>query len=355
MHTATVLNNGQVLIAGGLSAPGVSLSDAEIYDPTTGTFRQVMNRMTVRRNFHTAERMRDGRVILVGGDDGTRAVENSEIFTPGSDPALTGTFASVSGSPGLSDIGTSQLLNGDIMVTGGHREGLTGGYCSCTATRISPQSDGTLSYSWSGYRYTWTAGTAAPVAVCVGGQAQTTMESGFVLMAGGWCGGWSMHSGFWENASIYDPTTMVWAEVSPMAVQRYGFTLTSLRGGNVLAVGGLGDSSALRSTEVFHAPRGPFSAGPDMAVQREFHRSIRLDPTHSAYVMICGGEDASGGRTPVTEIYGEVENRMYRVSDMAQARSQHTATRLSDGRVLIVGGRSASAALSSAEIFLPGP
>lgn len=349
LHTATLLDDGRVLIAGGETAPGRVLQSAEIYDPAIERFHRVGDLMNARR-FHTAERMPDGTVLLIGGDDGNQAWQNAELYTPGNSAFIT-----IPGAHGLAAPGTSQLSGGDILVTGGHRTGLGGGFCSGATTRISLRNGRIISSSAGGYPYTWTAPGSLSMPVFVGGHGQVTMASGSVLMAGGWCSGWSMHSSVWENAATYDPSTSTWAQVGPMSAQRHRFTLTALRSGNVLVAGGFDANSALRSTELFQASVRRFTAGPDMAVQRAFHQAVRLDPARSGYVLICGGEDDRGVSHGVTELYGEATARMVRMPDMLRARSQHTATRLADGRILVVGGRDATGALSTAELFTPGP
>jgi len=86
-HTATLLQNGKVLIAGGHRGrrPSVAIyASTEIYDPATGTFRTASNMMQ-RRHKHDAVLMADGRVLIVGGaDERDRegAYRTAEIYNP---------------------------------------------------------------------------------------------------------------------------------------------------------------------------------------------------------------------------------------------------------------------------------
>ena len=69
--SATLLNDGRVLVVGGLSAAGhgtatTSNAGAEIYDPKTGTFTEA-GAMSVNRDFHTATLLSDGKVLIAGG------------------------------------------------------------------------------------------------------------------------------------------------------------------------------------------------------------------------------------------------------------------------------------------------
>src|SRR2546423_1821912 len=65
--TATLLQNGDVLVAGGYDASNNSLASTEIYDPGTGTWSQAHS-MNISRGYHTATLLKDGRVLVVGGD-----------------------------------------------------------------------------------------------------------------------------------------------------------------------------------------------------------------------------------------------------------------------------------------------
>lgn len=113
-----MLLDGTVLIAGGArtgGGPPVTLDTAEIYDPGTGLCAATAHNMNVVRQNAAAILLNDGRVLIIGGDDGNDALLSCEIY----DPALqTFTFT------GALNVGHTlafayKLHNGDVVVAGG--------------------------------------------------------------------------------------------------------------------------------------------------------------------------------------------------------------------------------------------
>lgn len=70
-HTATLLRDGRILIAGGVGDGWTFLSSAEVFDPRSGR-SEAVGKMSVARECHTATLLRDGRVLIVGGHRGRR-------------------------------------------------------------------------------------------------------------------------------------------------------------------------------------------------------------------------------------------------------------------------------------------
>jgi len=119
-HTATLLKDGRVLITGGFKGAGNSftvLDSAEIFNPNNNTFTSVGN-MTTPRTFHTATLLLDGRVLIAGGNSdvaGTN-LNSAEIFNP-----ITNTFSSVGNLNSKRFYHTENLLSdGRVLIAGGN-------------------------------------------------------------------------------------------------------------------------------------------------------------------------------------------------------------------------------------------
>jgi hypothetical protein len=92
-HTATLLTNGKVLVAGGSDGAGHDLSSAELYDPITGKWTETGSMNRAHYNNY-ANLQSDGNVLVFsGGYDGVKVFndkQNQELYNPG-----TGTWTVV--------------------------------------------------------------------------------------------------------------------------------------------------------------------------------------------------------------------------------------------------------------------
>jgi hypothetical protein len=78
-HTATLLDTGQILFAGGIDSTGTPLKTAELYTPATQTSIAVSD-MSTARVLHTATGLKNGQVVVIGGGDGSVTLRSAEIF-----------------------------------------------------------------------------------------------------------------------------------------------------------------------------------------------------------------------------------------------------------------------------------
>ncbi len=115
-HTATLLPNGTVLVAGGHDGFG-NLAAAELYDPVTGIWRTTAY-LNHQHYEHTATLLRNGKVLVVGGYDGEFLRTYAELFDPVSETWTdTGSLATKRGEH------TATLLrNGKVLVAGGYND-----------------------------------------------------------------------------------------------------------------------------------------------------------------------------------------------------------------------------------------
>ncbi|CAF2132567.1 unnamed protein product [Rotaria magnacalcarata] len=242
-HTASVLTNGKVLVAGGsyAGAPMNStefgkvlvaggsynnqvLNSAELYDPSAGVWT-VTGSMNNTRFSHTASVLANGNVLVAGGEDYLGyIIENAELYDPS-----TG-FWTLTGSMNSARYlhTASVLTNGKVFVAGGHN-----GSFSLVSAELYDSSTGvwTLTGSMNNARFSHTA---------------SVLRDGKVLVAGGFNGSFLL-----ESAELYDPSTGVWTVTGSMNNTRYDHTASVLTNGKVLVAGGIHDNQATDSAELY--------------------------------------------------------------------------------------------------------
>ena len=114
-HTATLLLNGQVLIAGGMERNGVFYRSAELYDPAIGNFSLTKGNMSTQRVGHSATLLPSGKVLIAGGWSKEGLLATAEIYDPNT--ALFTPTGSMSVARG--DFTATLLTDGRVLVAGG--------------------------------------------------------------------------------------------------------------------------------------------------------------------------------------------------------------------------------------------
>jgi hypothetical protein len=227
-HTATLLTNGKVLIAGGADTDptGMGLASAELYDPSTGTFTQTGS-MAVGRYLHTATLLQNGKVLIVGGalTSSSEPVATAEVYDPD-----IGAFTTTGAMATAREQHTATLLaDGSVLIVGGTTSPGTGDSQGTATAEIYDPSTGSFSIT----------GSMAEARTL---HTATLLPSGQVLVAGGGD----------ENstAEVYDPATGTFSITGGMEIGRSGHTATLLPNGSVLVAGG-GIFAGLASAELY--------------------------------------------------------------------------------------------------------
>ncbi len=303
-RTATLLQNGQVLLTGGVDNSSNVYSSAELYNPTTQTF-SATGRMYEARFLHTATLLPNGKVLITGGNSNTTQLSTAELYNP-----ATGTFSYTGNmSTARSEHSATLLKNGQVLVAGGNSNG--------TAELYNPSS-----------------GTFTPTGSLTTARSQhtaTLLENGTVLVVGG-----QYLSSVLASAEIYNPTAGTFtATTGSLNDASYDHTATLLNNGNVLIAGGEnGSVYGLARTEIYNPASQTFalSANLDAAVSLQSATAL-----NTGMVLIVGGLTNSGV-TATAQLFNPSNQTITRLGSLEIARASHTATLLNDGTVLVAGG-----------------
>jgi WD40 repeat protein len=314
-HTATLLPNGKVLVAGGTGA-NTLLASAELYDPVTGSWTATGSATAF---FTTATLLQNGKVLVVGGGSGS-----AQLYDP-----TTGSWSATGSlTPPRLKHTVTLLPSGKVLVAGGFD---TSGTDIAVAQLYNPAT-GTWSITGS-------------LATARNSHTATLLPSGKVLVAGG--GIDAPGGGVLDSAELYDPATGRWSITGSLTTPRGGHTATLLPSGEVLIAGG-DDINFLASAELYDPATESWSTTGSLAAAREYDTATLLP---NGKVLVAGGFGyGPTGFLANAELYDPGTGNWSAAGDLATARSLHTATVLPNGNVLVAGGFR-NGALASAELY----
>jgi hypothetical protein len=308
VHTATLLQSGEVLVVGGCAVNGCELDDrartTELFDPKTERFR-AGPALARPRVGHAAVPLRDGSVLIVGGWQGSEPTASAELYEPERGFSRLPPMTTPRGG-----FTATLLADGRVLIAGG----TNGNGTLRSAELFDP---GSRTFRRTGSMRARRAAHAA--ALVLGGR---------LLVAGGSADGKVLAS-----AEIYDPLTGRFTKTGPMTLPRHKHAAVALRGGSVLVLGGSNDRDfrgRYRSAEVFDARRARFVRVGQMT-QARFKLPDAVVRLPSGRVLVAGGASQA-------DLYEPARRRFRPITGTGATLSFSTATVLRDGRVLVVGG-----------------
>lgn len=435
---SVLLQNGSVLIIGGETGSGTSVTTCELFDPLKGTLRAAAPMIT-QRSWCSPVLLRDGRVLVVGGLRNQTPIKLCEIYDPASD-----TWSATADLNQARYKNTITLLgDGRVMVSGGLSTASATSYTQSVEiydpatgawTTVAPLPwprahqvstllpDGRVLVA-GGYPYdyasalydvagdTWTANSTSngPLSFPTGEASLTLLPNGKALYVGGWGGS----EGMSVKCALFDPATERWTSTGSISVRRSGHRAILLPNGKVMIIGGHTNTgnadkncTSVESCEIYDPTLGSWSIGPSLPQQMSYfcatllpsgeiflagggereigftvknylsgtyllsrralgwtpsgncsssHAEGALTQLADGRLIISGGSGDCRGltQTQSTELYDPATGTWRSVAGLARARSRHTMTLLTGGRILAVGGRYGNSPIDRCELFDP--
>jgi hypothetical protein len=309
-HTATLLRNGKVLVAGGYSGPlgTVVLASTELYDPSTNGWSDAAP-MLIPHASHTAALLPDGKVIVASGRSSGGDTVEAETYDP-----ATNVWSKAGNLAVARTSATAQVLtSGKVLVIGGDGTANPGAELYDPAT-----------HSWSQLPNTSTHHV----------DVASRLSNGKVLVLGDESN-WS-----YQFSATYDPMSNTWSSISRPPISLA--SAVQLANGKVLFVRNLTPNSDSRLTELFDPVLDKWTPAARMDINGVWGtatalpggRALVAGSPMSGEILGCG----PGASCSNAEVYDAAKDAWTVTSGMATSRGQHTATLLTNGKVLITGG-----------------
>jgi len=334
-HTATLLPNGNVVVAGGENN-NLVLDSSEVYSPTFSSWT-VTGNLNVARSNASAALLPSGAILIAGGcvaDCLGATTASAETYNSVNGKwATTGAMATA-----RTYFGMVLLPSGQILVAGGCT-GLNANGCNGVTNKAEIYNPSTGKWTPTGSM------TAAR-----GSLTATLLPNGKVLVAGGINGAGNPLG----TAELYNPATGKWTATGKMITARDEHTATLLSTGSVLVAGGENAAGVTTTkTELYNPSTGKWTATGKLNTSRLEHTATML---MNGNVLISGGNNVTANATTVlssAELYSPSTGKWTNTGSMSVARVGHTATLLTSGAVLASSGSDANNDWTSAELYQP--
>ncbi len=339
-HTATLLDNGRVLVVGGRSASGnAALNTAQLYDSSTNTWINAGN-LSAARSRHTATRLRNGKVLVIGGQHNGATLSSAEIYDPATN-AWTSAASMATARERHTATAAAVGIGDDVWVIGGTN---TNNALLNSIERYSASTNSwfTFSATLNDARHSHTA---------------TALTNGDIVIAGGntlVISGFNVSPDSLQSVEVLRALTVTVERLADMRYERSQHSATLLPSGRVMVMGGVRDTTTpqyLTNVETYDAASDTWTEDPAMGNARAAHTSTLL-PT-GALLAVGGRTGANAVAETTTMARMATYSSTLSSGGSCGERVQAATTLLADGRVLITGGARSGGVLSDAFIFNP--
>ncbi len=345
--TATTLQNGKVLVAGGAILGNLTTNTAELYDSATGTFAATGSMHQARLGF-SATRLQNGKVLVAGGGNDTQvALKTAELYDP-----ATGTWSTTGNMKESRQQHSVVLLNdGSVLVAGGNI-----GRAPCTAAACVNTIAESELYNPSTGQWQKVGDMTIPRSFFT----TTLLSTGKVLAVGG-----RIHTGpdYFDYhaiawADLYDPTTKKWTATGTMSISREDHSVVLLANGQLLVMGGTTvdfNGVTVASAELYDPATETWTITGSMLQGRERFTATLLQ---NGQVLVAGGDyydGVNGGILTACELYDPTLGTWSATASMNTLRFGAKAVLLRNRQVLEAGGVTdfINTPTASAELYTP--
>lgn len=335
-HRLMPLSDGRLILQGDVALPSAGTNTVEVYNPDTRKFQRVGHLLVTRWQDASAV-MDDGRLLVVGGrtnNPSTDIIGTAEILDPISEVTVPTGSLNIARTTARA----ITLQDGRVLVYGGTPKDFT------TATPLPSEL-----YDPTTGQFTVCGALNFNRPVSQEFTSATLLQDGRVLVVGS---GPSVSTG----AETFDPATGTFQVTGAVLVRRTTHSATLLPDGRVVIIGGVSTAlpnSLTNLVEVYDPNTGTFSALGTIQLPRRNHSATLLP---DGKILVAGGWTGTSPippSTPNMEIFDPATGTSEYIGDMAVARADHRVAALSNGQVIITGGRTDGPFLRSAEIFDP--
>jgi hypothetical protein len=321
-HTATLLNDGRVLVAGG-EGGGVTAS-CELFDPSTNTWMPTGD-MPDARSRHAAVKLLDGRVLVVGGGSTTDCV----LYDP-----TAGTWRTVGRTSAIrTNAGLTLLPDGRVLATGGYDYTVQPfGMALATCELYSPVTEA------------WTPTASLSVARSTHAQFPVSDTSVLVALGGS------------STSEIYSVSSAAWRAAASTPAAHGSVLSAMLPDRSVLIAGGrLSGSTMVTLTWLYSAASGTWTSFGSLNVARREGGMAYL-PSHGRVLAVGGFGTANSDNSPLAscEVFNPFTGQWTMTASLSTARAYHQVTALQSGKVLVTGGYTVYPTVTaSTELYTP--